>query len=424
MTADELIVSYAVKVNGGSGVLVSALSSEYTYVLTAKHAIGNPIAVTRAGSALRVIGVPYLHPDNDCAIIKVEYQDGIVQRLLRDELPTGSRISYVGYPETNVCAIRPYKIYTGLSNDNADKLIVCNLDGGPGQASIEGMSGGGIYHYRNGRPYLWAVEFRMDDEDPDARYGRVLCHSIESYDEIIQTSGLDLIAPFYMKCFSNFTDDIFHFNARNPNNVAKLRDKLGELADWLISKNMPAPHDLMLRYKKELLLSSEDPISTVFGRELWVAYLEFIVMCAVLDDVLLIDEEYLISLDRRRRFMYSCSHSNWLRKLSVLMEAARNLLDENGVIFVNSPEENAVGLPDKEDIDEVLANIAASPKFRSQARIDSAHSGITNTYSFAHLKGLRNKLVLDNHRRYGERPIEKQLCLLKDFYDRAIKERH
>ena len=37
MTPDELIISHAVKINGGSGVLVGAISQDYSYVLTAKH---------------------------------------------------------------------------------------------------------------------------------------------------------------------------------------------------------------------------------------------------------------------------------------------------------------------------------------------------------------------------------------------------
>ena len=39
MTASEIMQSYCVKVNGGSGVLVNAMTREYSYVLTAAHVI-------------------------------------------------------------------------------------------------------------------------------------------------------------------------------------------------------------------------------------------------------------------------------------------------------------------------------------------------------------------------------------------------
>jgi hypothetical protein len=407
--------------NCGSGVLVSALSLDFTYVLTANHVISDPIVVSRNGRELNVIGAPYRHPDYDCSIIKVEYQADISQHIWRGELDAGSRISFVGYPRSNIGSIRPYKIYTGTSNDQADQFIVCNLDNSPSQESIEGMSGGGIYCVREKHPYLWGIEARMDDEDDDARYGRVRCHSMECFDQIIEVNQLAQMTPFYMCCFSNFKSDIFHFNAANPGNVAKLREKLGELAEWLIERKMPAPHDLMMRYKRELLLGDTEPNSTILERDLWIAYLEFSVVCSILDDVEIIDTAYLETLDRRRRFMYSGSDVNWLWKLSDLMKAARAMLDANGVILVNSPEENAVDLPEDEDIKEVLDDIASSPRFRAMARIDSAHGNIVNTYSFAHLKGLRNKLVLAKHRRYGESSIGQQLTIFKEYYDQAIK---
>jgi len=422
MTSDELIISYAVKVNGGSGVLVSALSPDFTYVLTASHVIGDPVVVIRDGKNLNVIGAPYRHAQYDCSILKVEYQTDISQHIWRGELEAGSRVSYVGYPRSNIGSNRPYKIYTGTSNDKAHQLIVCNLDNSPSQESIEGMSGGGIYNIRAGVPHLWAVEARMDDEDIDARYGRIRCHSMECFDKIIEANQLAQMAPFYMQCFSNLKDDIFHFNAANPRNVEKLREKLREMAEWLIEQNIPAPHDLMMRYKRELLLGHNEPDSTVLDRSLWVAYLEFAVVCSILDGAEKIDDVYLETLDRRRRFMYSCSGENWLWKLSDLIKAARAMLDANGVIFVNSPEENAVDLPDAKDIQEVLDDIASSPKFREITRIDSTHGDIVNTYSFAHMKGLRNKFVLAKHREYGGLPSSQQLKIFKEYYDCLIKE--
>lgn len=425
MTTDELIISYAVKVNNGSGVLVSALSLDFTYVLTAHHVIDDPdtpINVTRNGIELNIIGKPYHHPEHDCSIIKIEYQDAISQHIWRGEQVAGSRVSYVGYPRSNFGSERPYKIYIGTSNDKANQLIVCNLDNSPNQEAIQGMSGGGVYCIQEGHPHLWGVETRMDDEDAEARYGRIRCCSIECFDQIIEANQLAQMTPFYMQGFSSFRKDIFSFNAVNPRNVALLREKLDEQATWLIEKNMPAPYDLMMRYKRELLLDNKAPDSTILERDLWVAYLEFSVICSILDEVDVINTTYLNSLDRRLRFMYSCSNDNWLWKLSDLIAAAREMLDPNGTILVNSPQENATDMPESEDIQEVLDDIASSPKYREMSRIDSAFGDIIKTYSFAHLKGLRNKLVLDKHREYGQASSGQQLTIFRGHYDRTIKE--
>ncbi|MGY3945247.1 ABC-three component system protein [Aeromonas tecta] len=426
MTNDDLIISYAVKVNNGSGVLVSTLSLDFTYVLTAHHVINDPdtpIIVSRNGIELTIIGTPYHHPVHDCSIIKVEYQNSISQHIWRGEQAAGSRISYVGFPRSNIGSDRPHKIYIGTSNDKANQLIVCNLENSPGQESIQGMSGGGVYCIQQGHPHLWGVETRMDDEDPEARYGRIRCCSIECFDQIIEENHLTQMTPFYMQGFSNFKNDIFSFNAAKPKNIVLLREKLNEQAAWLIEKNMPAPYDLMMRYKRELLLGNKEPDSTILERDLWVAYLEFSVICSILDGVDVIDMNYLSSLDRRFRFMYSCSNDNWLWKLSDLIKAAREMLDAHGTILVNTPQENASDMPGSEDIQEVLDDIASSPQYRERARIDSAFGDSLKTYAFAHLKGLRNKLVLDKHREYGEALSGQQLIIFKGHYDRAIKDR-
>ena len=41
MTTSEIMQSYCVRVNSGSGVLVNAMTQDYSYVLTAAHAIEN-----------------------------------------------------------------------------------------------------------------------------------------------------------------------------------------------------------------------------------------------------------------------------------------------------------------------------------------------------------------------------------------------
>lgn len=421
MSVDEIIISYAVKVNSGSGVLVSALTQEFSYVLTARHVTAAGLEVSREGRKLNIIAPPYDHPDVDCSIIKVEYQADVNQRVWTEPLPARARISYVGYPSLNLGTNRPYKIYTGSPNDIANQTIVCNLDGNPSQNSIEGMSGGGVYYVDNNTPHLWAVEARMDDEDENERYGRVRCFPISRFNEIIELHNLDKIAPFYMGCFSSLMEEIFSFNAANPSNVQKLRNKLSEQAEWLISNGLPAPHDLMMRYQRELLVGDDEPDVTVLDRELWISYFEFVIVCSILDGVNVIDEAYLVSLDRRRRFMYSSSPNNWLCKLSEIFKAAREMLEESGAMLINSPQENAVCVPDTEDLEEIIDDIASSPKYRDLGRIDSAHGEIYRTYSIAHLKGLRNDYVLNKHREYGKSPTSQQLNILKGYYGSAIK---
>ena len=97
MTASEIMQSYCVTVNGGSGVLVNAMTQEYSYVLTAAHVIteeqSNNVVHDYQGNQLGVIAVipenlpsqemitsePQLY---DFAILKVDYQERVAQKSL------------------------------------------------------------------------------------------------------------------------------------------------------------------------------------------------------------------------------------------------------------------------------------------------------------------------------------------------------
>ncbi|MFM5372104.1 ABC-three component system protein [Aeromonas veronii] len=420
MTPDELIISYAVKINGGSGVLVGALSQDYTYVFTAKHVLSATNQVTRSGVPLQIIDEPYLHPKLDCAVIKVEFQQNVKQRNWLGNVPTGAVLSFVGFPDTNTNTDIPYKIYTGVQNSTLNNVVVCNLNNSPAQDAIVGMSGGGLYHVYNGYPYLVGVESRMDDEDEHLRWGRIRCFSMAIFEEIIAQHDLALIAPSFMTCFSQLKDDIFYFNAANPDNVVKLHKKLHEYADTVIALGLPPPHELMTRYNKKLLVGHETQ-AAVLDRDLWVAYFEFVIVCALIDGPNNIDEDYIKDLEKRRRFVYSGSNAHWIRHLSEILKAAKSTLDEHGVMIISSPQEEAPCLPDEEDLEEVIDDIASAPTVGTGGRIDDVHSEVYKTYTVAHMKGLRNKYVLKKHREYGLARPSEQLKIFRDYYNEVIK---
>lgn len=416
MTPDELIISYAVKINGGSGVLVGAVSLDYTYVLTAKHVLTAANQVTRSGVPLQVIDEPYLHPTLDCALIKVEFLQDVKQRNWLGNLPTAAALSFVGFPDTNTDTDIPYKIYTGVQNSTVNNVVVCNLNNSPAQDAIVGMSGGGLYHVCNGYPYLVGVESRMDDEDENLRWGRIRCFSMAIFEEIITQQNLSPMAPSFMACFSQLKEEVFYFNAANPDNVVKLHRKLHEFAELLIEQGLPPPHELMRRYNKTLLVGHETQTS-VLDKELWVAYFEFVIVCALIDDQKNINEDYIKCLDKRRRFVYSGSNAHWITHLSEILKAAKSTLDEHGIMIISSPHEEAPCLPDEEDLDQVIDDIASV----GTGGIDDVHGEVYKTYTVAHMKGLRNKYVLKKHREYGAARVSEQLKIFRDYYNEVIK---
>nr|WP_306287428.1 ABC-three component system protein [Pseudoalteromonas sp. WY3] len=360
MTVSEIMQSYCVKVNGGSGVLVNAMTQDYSYVLTAAHVIlekqddlvvhdyqDNPLTVfavlhQNPPSKEMIYAEPQCH---DFAILKVEYQERISQKcLLASDLIERATLTLVGFPETERSSPNPIKEHTGNKVSVANELIIMNLDGIPGIETIKGMSGGGVYHVKDETPLLVGIEFQMDGTGQAQQYGRVQCHSLAKFEEIITAHSSAPMIPAYLECFSNMRDNVFLFNVYDQNNVSTLKHGLEVAVDHLIENQLLPPYEVMKQYHSDLLVDPKN-IGELNTYELWIAYLEFLVISVLIDRAERVDDDYLKNLDRKRRLIYTSNATNWISNLENLLKIARRLLDKDGVLIVASPDPAASVLP-------------------------------------------------------------------------------
>jgi hypothetical protein len=408
--------SYCVKVNGGSGVLVNAMTQEYSYVLTAAHVIsekqGDHVVHDYQGNQLTVLAVLPLHlpsPEQiksepqryDFAILKVNYQKHIdLHCLPASNLSHLASLTLIGFPETERDSSDPIKEYTGHKISVANELVMVSLDGIPGTTTIKGMSGGGVYHVQDETPLLIGIEFQMDGTGQDQQYGRVQCHSLARFEELLSEHSSAPMIPAYLECFSNMRDKIFSFNVDDPNNVSALKLELERAANYLIANNLLPPYKVMEQYHADLLVDPKN-IGELKTYELWVAYLEFLVISVLIDKVKLADDAYLKGLERKRRLVYTSDDTNWIRRLEDLLKTARRLLDKDGTLIVASPEPAAKVLPKIFQLENVISDISVVPNEGPFPAIDSAENEIFTSFKLIHLEGLRHKCVVDIEDEYS-----------------------
>lgn len=428
-TASEIMQSYCVMVNGGSGVLVSAMTQEYSYVLTARHAVVAEAAQNTVkdhnGNVIEVLDVlvfPKVGEEEplDCAILKITHQLGLSQRSwIASHLPHEANLTLVGLPETERASSMPIKHWNGHSVSVVDELIILALKGIPGKDVIQGMSGGGVYHVYNGYPYLVGVEFEMEASRLDQQFGRVSCYSLERYNQLIVMHSSAPMIPAYMACFSEIRDMIFAFNVIDPNNVHNLKAALNDFAESLIASGMPPPYEIRNQYDAQLLMDDRSP-SELEVRELWIAYLEFIVISALMDGTGVADNGYITGIEKKRRLLYTSDGSNWIGRLDEILRIARRLLDKNGTLVVASPDAAAKPLPPGFLLKNVINNIAAVPS-QGPLSIDEVESSICTSYRLTHLEGLRRCCVIDNEFDYrGLAPGREQLQMLRNKLNEII----
>lgn len=424
MNIYNLMQTHSVIVNNGSGVLVNAMSDEYSYVLTVRHALQEENILTSSiGDKIKIIDV-YVHsdPNRDCAIIKIEHPLDVKQELWSvDTLEHHAALMVVGYPETRRSNQNKYKNQDGRLTSYCDKGFVLTADGIPGKDLIEGMSGGGVYYIKDARAYLVGVEYGMDGEKVSVEhYGRLQCHNLSQFEEIIDQENIAPMMPQIMESFSRLKNDIFSFNVIDPNNTSKLRERLGLIADTLLRNNLPMPYNFFQRHDRRLLLSTECS-SAIFDKELWIAYFEFVIICSIIDDIYTIDDEYLSTLDKKRRIVYSRSDKHWVRNLGDILKCAKQMLDRNGTIIVNSLYSTNSVLPPLNNLKYIIDDISSIPQNENFLQIDNANENIYETFTITNYKGLCESCVVEKENEYGKAMPSELLTLFKEYYNEFIK---
>ena len=430
-TIYEIMQSYCVRVNGGSGVLVNAMTIEYSYVLTAAHVIKDLLeheVIDFQGNNLEVLGVLKYSEDYDpvtslydYAILKVNYQPHVEQKTLAaSDLLHRTDLTLVGCPTTERASQDPIKFYDGHMTNVINDLIIFTIDVIPDKATISGMSGGGIYNIRDGLAFLVGVEFQMDSIDQDQQYGRVQCHSLVKFEEIIKIHECAPIIPAHLECFSILLEKTFTFNVIHQTNTQNLKIALEQFTNSFITNAMPPPYEIMEQYDLQLLvdLNNTDELKS---RDLWIAYLEYLVICALIDNVGTTNTDYIKSIERKRRLLYSSNSRNWISNLEELLKTARKILDKDGTLIIASPDKAAEILPPNFELSRVINDIANVPN-QGPFTIDTVEASIYNSFTLTHLEALYNRCVIKSEFEYKavSSGIE-QLKLFKDKLNEIIK---
>jgi hypothetical protein len=223
--------------------------------------------------------------------------------------------------------------------------------------------------------------------------------------------------PAYLECFSNIRDKVFSFNVYDQNNVTALKQGLDFAVGHLIENQLLPPYKVMKQYHSDLLVDPKN-IGDLKTNELWIAYLEFLVISVLIDQTEGVDDAYLKSLDRKRRLIYTSNGTNWISNLENLLKIAHRLLDKNGVLIVASPESAASVLPPDLRLERIITNISVVPNKGPFTAIDSVANELLKSFKLTHLEGLRNRCVIDVEDEY----LNLQMCESTNLLRKKLSE--
>ncbi|MEH7495908.1 ABC-three component system protein, partial [Neobacillus niacini] len=217
----------------GSGCLFQPYTTEYSYVITAKHCLEGTdetpqpferknidIFLNRNGTKTKLMVLDYyLHKEHDLAVIKVEFIDGIPRTLIT--IPRENQnIGLYGFPELLEVAdtaemghhlkctvnfiyrdqsIIEFKPKTDVSN------IINSIN-----ETIVGLSGSGIYFESDNDLYLIGIFTQLKEEN--GAFNGLWGYDISSINAILFDNQLPLLIPEELLNFEKYIDSAFESN--------------------------------------------------------------------------------------------------------------------------------------------------------------------------------------------------------------------
>ena len=423
MNIYDLMNAHAVKVNSGSGVLISALSQEYSYVLTARHVVKDSsqhTVLNHEGEQIDVIQT-YLHPDSnvDCAVIIIPYQESINLSLYIGQPHPQAQLMMVGYPDSRD---KEANFHDKVKQQDAEFTswvkgeIVISAKGMPDKEMIDGFSGAGVYCLDNENPCLIAIEYRMDGKGDEMYSGRLRCKPIHWYQELVEHYSLASIMPSFLECFSRLKDETFNYDVPGTKFLNHIKEELGGFIDEILEDEMIKPSIILNKYKASLLFAREQH-SSLQDIKLWISYLEFMTISVLLDDPTKADSNYFSGLDKKRRMVFSKSKENWIGELRSLFELADSMLDEGGSLIIDNYEAAPALMPVEFQIKSILQNISRPRPGGSRLKITQSSRNEDIKFKFIHIRALHRVCILEKIEDFHEANPVEYLNMLRGFYN-------
>lgn len=413
--------THTVKVNRGSGVLVSALSQDYSYVLTSNHVIRDHQEheiLNHKGEKVDVIQA-YSHPDVDCAVIKVPYDATINLELHLGEVPHEASLMMVGYPETRNNEINfdeKVRQQSAAFNSLIKDEIVIRANGGVDREIIEGFSGAGVYYLDDGYPRLIAIEYCMDGPESEWYLGNLKCNAIRCYEELVEANSLASIRPSFLECFSRLKDKTFDYDVPGTKVISHIKEEFGGIVDQILEDELVRPNLILDKYETALLFS-DNKYSSLLDIKLWISYLEFMTISVLLDDPIKADSDYFSGLDKKRRMVFSNSEKNWIYELKGLFKIADSMLDEGGVLVIDNCEPSPTVAPQRFQIDNILQNISRPQVTGSRLKINKGSERKYKSFKFAHIRALHRLCLVERVEDLHNAEPSEYLNMLREFYN-------
>lgn len=355
MSIEHALNEHTIRVNNGTGCIFQPATTEFSYVLTARHNLKKedkasydeyPIIKNSNNKTIKVIeSIIHDYPQIDIAVHKIEFQN-ISSKCLPSTPKQDLSVYIYGYPKFLKKQDRPNKATdlngtVGIQPDPygiyAHEInFTPNLSGRDNKANenVLDFSGSGVFEKEhNGILKLKGIYARLLDSD--GALGKGLFYTLEIFNVLLKSNGWLELEPNYMTSFEFLKEEAFKLNigAISEGNLMDTQDSLRTKTSGIIESQI-TPKYIKGLFKEKLLIDERQQ-GSIFDKKLWKAWLELLTILNITHD----NPEYaknLVEIFDSHRLKYLDCKDDWTNHLPEIYHSNYKGIKKNGSIIIES----------------------------------------------------------------------------------------
>lgn len=423
---------HSVIVGDGSGCLFKVNSTEYVYVLTAKHVVQDVQDIKvihqyidNSGhlikQELNTIGNAFFHndPNKDAAIIKVEFIDNL-KYINRHEYININNDTYelIGHPDTRKGENYSYRANSlTLKNVKEFGYIEAELEKSCTHSEIVGQSGGGIMKVDGNDLLLIGIQKKMSVPDDVELLSRIDFMPLSFFDEIVNQNSNKLkeIIPAYLECFSSLKNQVTPLvGCFLDNHISFTRNYLRSVTDKIVGNNL-TPKFIKEFFKKRLLIYNQHE-NVLNNKGLWLAWLEFLIIMNIYKDGS-VNAENIEEIFNSHRLIFSSTENDWSMELENIVKSDFKGLQIDSKIIVSTDKPPILNIIPKGWVPDIIRNQNIP---RAELMIDEATKYPLADFKLIHLAAFQKDCIVSkplDYKDYNALNEDELLAKLKEEYE-------
>jgi len=410
---------------GGSGFLFQPNTTDYSYVITAKHCLEGTEETPQCFgkkdieiySYIRNIELTvldyYFHPDKevDLVVIKIEYLEdipGTLVTLPKEDKPVGifgypnviddntgtiKKGQYVGctsyfiYPETNEFEVNPNGEISNV-NTVGETLV--------------GLSGSGIFLESDQELYLMGIFIEL--KEVKGSFYALMGYNINVINQILNNNNLELLIPGELLDFQKYIETAFESNEGSIESVLK------RCAKSIIDLS---PNDIVVSHNEKLYLPYNKFVEEeLLNSQLWEGWVSLLTYYYMDTSQLPKKEEFILKRNNTIKQqhnikMFFTKHKKLSTCVMDLFSNNYDDLESNDLIVINTKNSSpGTKSYNKDSTKNVLREIdkGKKEKIYEETGIDIDDPDISKDVEFIHIN-----LFQDEFAEYRNLNVKKEL---------------